>query len=131
MGEAAKEVKRVMSHIEQMKTRVKTSEIILVAPKKMKEAARAAEVVAVAEIRALEKSDISPSISEENLGVTLTFEKCTSLTNKAQDTEESSKTKVIDAMLQVDEANLFEMDILKKVRNIELPQSFSMENKDT
>ncbi|GAB4833194.1 hypothetical protein Ancab_031438 [Ancistrocladus abbreviatus] len=116
MGEAAKsEVKRVISEIEQANTRIKTAEIRLVAAKKMKEAARAAEAIALAEIKALEKSEISSGVSKENSGVTLTFEEYSSLKNKAQDAEEGSKIKMLDAMQQVDEANLSKMDVLNRV----------------
>nr|KYP42675.1 hypothetical protein KK1_035918 [Cajanus cajan] len=54
MGESAKsEVLRTMSEIEQTKTMIRTAEIRLVAARKMKEAARAAEASALAEINAL------------------------------------------------------------------------------
>ncbi|GAB4837723.1 hypothetical protein Ancab_002577 [Ancistrocladus abbreviatus] len=81
----------------------------------MKEAARAAKAIALAEIKALEKSEISSGVSKENLGVTLTFEEYSSLKNKAQDAEEGSKIKMLDAMQQVDEANLSKMDVLNRV----------------
>ncbi|KAI7999019.1 WEB family protein [Camellia lanceoleosa] len=109
MGESAKsEVLRAMSEIEQTKTRIKTAEIRLVAAKKMKEAARATEAVAHAEIKALSSSEAK--------GVTLSFEEYTSLTTKARDAEEASKRRVVDTMLQVDAAtNVSKMEILKRV----------------
>ena len=117
VGEAAKsEVLRAISEIEQTKSKIKTAEIRLVAARKMKEAARAAEAVALAEIKALSNHAIS---SGDNLqkadGVTLSFEEYSSLTAKAREAEELSKKRVIEAMLQVDEANVSKMDILKRV----------------
>lgn len=110
LGEAAKkEVLRAMSEIEQTKTRIKTAEIRLVAARKMKEAARATEAVALAEIKALSNNE------QKQEGVTLSYEEYTSLTSKAHEAEEASKRKVIDTMLLVDEANVSRMEILKTV----------------
>ncbi|XP_057972134.1 WEB family protein At2g38370 [Malania oleifera] len=117
MGEAAKsEVLKAMSEIEQTRTRIKTAEIRLIAAKKMKEAARAAEAVALAEIKAISNNEHSSVVSlQKPEGVTLSFEEYSSLTQRAQDAEELSKKKVIDAMLQVEEANVSKMEILKSV----------------
>ncbi|KAJ6708421.1 MYOSIN HEAVY CHAIN-LIKE [Salix viminalis] len=82
----------------------------------MKEAARAVEAVALAEIKALSSHEnSSEKCSQKPEGVTLTFEEYSSLTCKAREAEELSKTKVVDAMLQVDEANVSNMEVLKKV----------------
>lgn len=118
VGEAAKsEVLRAMLEIEQTKTRIKTAEIRLVAAKKMKEAARASEAVALAEIKAL--SNVENSFTalkrKPEEGITLSFEEYSSLTSKARDAEESCKRRVIDATLLVDEANVSTTEILKKV----------------
>ncbi|KAG5095499.1 hypothetical protein JHK84_051087 [Glycine max] len=111
MGEFAKsEVLRSMSEIEQTKTMIRTAEIRLLAARKMKEAARAAEAFALAEINALSNHDSSPGNQ-----VTLSFEEYTALMGKARDAEEQSKKRVASAMLEVDEANLANMDILKRV----------------
>ncbi|KAJ6369253.1 hypothetical protein OIU77_020497 [Salix suchowensis] len=117
MGNAAKsEVLRTLSEIEQTKSRIKTAEIRLIAARKMKEAARAVEAVALAEIKALSSHENSSAkCSQKPEGVTLTFEEYSSLTCKAREAEELSKTKVVDAMLQVDEANVSNMEVLKKV----------------
>ncbi|KAL7265663.1 hypothetical protein ACSBR1_003450 [Camellia fascicularis] len=117
MGEAAKsEVFKAMAEIEHTKTRIKTSDIRLVAAKKMKEAARATEAVALAEIKALSSSDLSNEGSQKKpKGVTLSFDEYTSLTSKARDAEEASKRKVMDAMVLVNEANVSKVEILKKV----------------
>ncbi|KAK7394998.1 hypothetical protein VNO78_15539 [Psophocarpus tetragonolobus] len=111
MGESAKsEVLKTMSEIEQTKMMIRTAEIRLVAARKMKEAARAAEAFALAEINALSNQEISP----ENQ-VTLSYEEYTALTSRAQDAEEQSKKRAASAMLEVDEANLSNTDILKKI----------------
>ncbi|KAM7467915.1 hypothetical protein LguiB_015477 [Lonicera macranthoides] len=110
IGEAAKsEVLKAMVEIEQTKTRIKTAEIRLIAAKKMKEAARATEAVALADIKALSRSDTSSS------GVTLTFEEYSALTSKARRAEEASKKRVMEAMVEVDEANVSKKEVLKKV----------------
>ncbi|KAJ8753778.1 hypothetical protein K2173_000032 [Erythroxylum novogranatense] len=115
MGEAARsEVLRTISEIEQTKGKIKTAEIRLIAARKMKQAARAAEAVAIAEIKALSSHENSAA-SSETPGVTLSYEAYTSLTSKARQAEEHSKGKVVDALLQVDEANVSKMEILKKV----------------
>ncbi|KAK7340027.1 hypothetical protein VNO77_20719 [Canavalia gladiata] len=111
MGESAKsEVLRTMSEIEQTKTMIRTAEIRLVAARKMKEAARAAEVFALAEINALSNHESSPGNQ-----ITLSFEEYTSLMCKARDAEEQSKNRVAGVMLEVDEAKLSNTDILKRV----------------
>lgn len=117
VGEAAKsEVLRAMSEIEQTKAKIKTAEIRLVAARKMKEAARATEAVALAEIKALSNHKTSSREYLQNPdGVTLSSEEYSSLIRKAQEAEELSKRRVIDAMLQVDEANVSKMEILKRV----------------
>ncbi|KAJ7961112.1 WEB family protein [Quillaja saponaria] len=84
--------------------------------RKMKEAARAAEAVALVEIKALSKHGrSSEDLVEKHDAVTLSSEEYTSLTCKARDAEERSRKRVIDAMLQVDEANVSKIDILKRV----------------
>lgn len=114
MGEAVRsEVSRAISEIEETKNKIKTAEMRLVAARKMKEAARAAEAVALAEIMTLSANEKTSGFPSE--GVTLSFEEYSSLTSKAQEAEELSKKKVVDAMHQVDEANASKMDFLKKV----------------
>lgn len=117
IGEETKsEVLRAMSEIEQTKTRIKTAEIRLVAAKKMKQAARAAEAVAFAEIKALSNRENSSGIlTPKPEEITLSFEEYSSLAFKAREAEELSKRRVIDAMVHVDEANVSKMEILKMV----------------
>ncbi|CAL5422548.1 unnamed protein product [Camellia sinensis] len=74
MGEAAKsEVLKAMAAIEHTKTRIKTSDIRLVTAKKMKEVARATEVVALAEVKALSSSDLSTKPTRWVLSLTMTL----------------------------------------------------------
>ncbi|XP_062094758.1 WEB family protein At2g38370-like [Humulus lupulus] len=116
MGEAARsEVLRATQEIEQTKTKIKTAEIRLIAARKMKEAARAAEAVALAEIKAMSNPDGLSGDLSQNQGITLTYEEYSSLICKARDAEELSKKRVVEAMHQVDDANISKMDILKKV----------------
>ncbi|CAK9153758.1 unnamed protein product [Ilex paraguariensis] len=117
MGEAAmSEVSSAMSEVEHSTTRIKTAEIRLIAARKMKEAARASEAVALAEIKALSNSESSSSVLQLKAdSVTLSFEEYSSLTAKAREAENISKKRVVDAMLQVDEANLSKLEILKRV----------------
>lgn len=117
MGEAAKsEVSKAMYEIEQTKTMIETAEIRLVAARKIKEAARAAEAAALEEIKALSHNDNSPGeCMQKHDGITLSFEEYAALTCKAREAEEHSKKRVVDAMLLVDEANVSRKDILKKV----------------
>ncbi|KAG8377109.1 hypothetical protein BUALT_Bualt09G0134300 [Buddleja alternifolia] len=111
VGEAARsEVLRAMSEIEQTKTRIRTAEIRLIAAKKMKEAARASEALARAEIKALSNSETKC----EDV-ITLTFEEYSSLISKAREAEQGCKNRVVDAMVRVDEANVSKTEILKKV----------------
>lgn len=116
MGEAAQsEVLKAISEIEQTKSKIKTAEIRLIAARKMKQAARAAEAVALAEIKAMSTCENSSGDSSKADVVTLTFEEYSALTCQAQKAEELSKAKVIDAMHQVDDANVSRMEVLKKV----------------
>lgn len=117
IGQAAKsEVSKAISEIEQTKTRLKTTEMRILAAKKMKEAARAAEALALAEIKNLSRKDSSSGNPVQKAeGVTISYEEYSTLMTKAQNAEELSNKKVVDAMVQVDEANVSKMEILKKV----------------
>ncbi|XP_073155533.1 WEB family protein At2g38370-like isoform X2 [Henckelia pumila] len=107
---ARSEVLRALSEIEQTKDAIKTAQIKLVAANTMKEAARAAEAVALAEIKAL-----SSASEQKSEGVTLTFEEYSTLISRARDAKEACQDTEMDAMLRVDEANLSNSYILKKV----------------
>ncbi|KAL6520863.1 hypothetical protein OROGR_017432 [Orobanche gracilis] len=117
VGQAAKsQVETAISDIEQMKGRIRTAEIRLIAARKTKEAARASERVALAEIKALSKSNclhFSQQNSENT--ITLTFEEYSSLIVRVQESEQTCRGRVEDAMVKVDEANVSKAKILKRV----------------
>lgn len=118
MREVARlEVSRMESEIEQNKTMLKTAQVKLVAARKMKEAARAAEAVALSEIMILTKhenpsSDFSQTHGSES--VTLSSEEYSTLTLKAFEAKENCRKRVIDIMQQVDAANASKMEILNQ-----------------
>ncbi|KAF8042073.1 hypothetical protein BT93_A0619 [Corymbia citriodora subsp. variegata] len=113
VAEAAKlEVQRAISEIEQTRTKIRTAEIRLVAARKMKEAAKATEAVALAEIKALSKSESSTDV------VTLTSEEYFLLTSQAHEAEEKSKKRVLGSMLLVDAADISKTEILKRVEEV-------------
>ncbi|GMN40525.1 hypothetical protein TIFTF001_009745 [Ficus carica] len=116
VGEDARsEVVRATQEIEQTKTRIRTAEVRLVAARKMKEAARAAEAVALADIKAISNCDGSSGDASQKQGITLSFEEYSFLVRKARDAEELSKKRVVEAMEQVDDAGISKIEILKKV----------------
>ncbi|KAL2509924.1 WEB family protein [Forsythia ovata] len=118
VGKAARlEVSKAMSEIQQTKSRTKTAEIRLIAAKKMNEAARASEAVALAEIKALSNCGnlSSADFQQESDHVTITFEEYSSLISRAREAEEACNGRIVDAMLQVDEANVSKSEILRKV----------------
>ncbi|KAL6574506.1 hypothetical protein OROMI_011791 [Orobanche minor] len=117
VGQAAKsQVERAISEIEQTKGRIRTAEIRLIAARKTKEAARASERVALAEIKALSKSNclhFSQQSSENT--ITLTFEEYSSLIVRVRESEKTCRGRVEDATVKVDEANVSKANVLKRV----------------
>ncbi|XP_022925046.1 WEB family protein At2g38370-like [Cucurbita moschata] len=114
------EVSRRESEIEQNKAVLRTAQVKLVAARKMKEAARAAEAIALSEIMILTKhknasSDVSQIHGSES--VTLSSEEYSTLTRKACDAKERCTKRVIDIMQQVDAANTLKMEILNQAEN--------------
>ncbi|ESQ52503.1 hypothetical protein EUTSA_v10016492mg [Eutrema salsugineum] len=111
-GECARtEVVKAMAEIEHTREKIKTAKIRLVAARKMKEAARAAEAVAIAEIKAVTAS----KDADEAVTVTISAEEYAVLARNARDAEEVARKRVEDAMSRVEEANVSKMDVLKKV----------------
>lgn len=118
VGEATRaELLRAMSEIELAKTRIKTAEIRLVAAKKMKEAARAAEAAALAEIKAMSNNNENSccGLQQEAEVVTISCKEYSGLMSRAREAEAACESKLASAMLQVDEANLSKAEILRKV----------------
>ncbi|CAJ1857243.1 unnamed protein product [Sphenostylis stenocarpa] len=95
---------------------VKTAEMRWLAAKKMEEAARAAEAIALAEIKALSNAERSSGfILPEPEKVTFAFGDRSPLTPKAQIPEESTLKKVTDSKFQIDETKISKLTILKKL----------------
>ncbi|OAY46360.1 WEB family protein At2g40480 [Manihot esculenta] len=116
MAEAEKsEVSRAILANEQTKTNLRTAELKLLAARKMEEAARAAEAVALAEIKALSSNE-TPSgfVLPEPEKIAL-FEVRSPLITKTQKAEGLAK-KVDIAKLQKREANIHKSSVLKKLR---------------
>ncbi|MQL92135.1 hypothetical protein Taro_024750 [Colocasia esculenta] len=116
MAEAGNsEVLRIGIEIEQTKASIKTAEIRWLAAKKMEEAAKAAEAIAHAEIKALANSRNPPTELENTSGLTLLVEEYETLTKKAQQAEELSTERIKSAMAQVEAANRSKLELLQKV----------------
>ncbi|TKY47616.1 WEB family protein [Spatholobus suberectus] len=95
---------------------VKTAEMRWLAAKKMEEAARAAEAIALAEIKALSNAERSSGfVLPEPEKVTFAFGERSPLNPKAQIPEESTLKKVIDSKFQIDETKISKHTILKKL----------------
>ncbi|CAH8387247.1 unnamed protein product [Eruca vesicaria subsp. sativa] len=104
--EFKKRGEKAMVEIEHTREKIKTVKMKLVAARKIKEAARAAEAVAMAEIKA---------VTEDAVTVTISSEEYAKLTLDAREAEEEARKRVEDAMSRVEEANVSKMDTLKKV----------------
>ncbi|KFK36734.1 hypothetical protein AALP_AA4G162700 [Arabis alpina] len=110
-GESARlEVVKAMAEIEHTRDKIQTAKIKLVAARKMKEAARAAEAVAIAEIKA-----VTGSNTDEATPVTISAEEYATLAHNARDAEEEARKRVEDAMSRVEQANVSKSDVLKRV----------------
>ncbi|XP_061375104.1 WEB family protein At2g40480-like [Gastrolobium bilobum] len=95
---------------------IKTAEMRWLAAKKMEEAARAAEAIAFAEIKALSSAERSSGFAlPEPEKVTFALAERSPLNPKAQIPEESTLKKVIDSKFQIDETNISKLTILKKL----------------
>lgn len=119
MTEASRyEVMKAMSEIERTKTSIKMAEMRLTAARKMEEAAKAVEAIALAERNAMLEAHSLPDVFfNKPGGITLSIEEYNSLTHKAQQAEELCKTKFIDTntLCQTDETNQSEVTIVKKL----------------
>ncbi|OEL22235.1 WEB family protein [Dichanthelium oligosanthes] len=109
------------AEIEQMRASIGTAEVRWLAAKKIEEAARAAEALALAEIKILLSNEAS---SAEDLhatdGVSLSLEEYSELAAKAQEADECSRKKIEAAMVKVDEASQSESDSLRKLEEAQL-----------
>ncbi|RDY07008.1 WEB family protein, partial [Mucuna pruriens] len=110
------ELSKPLSVYEEYGFSVKTAEMRWLAAKKMEEAARAAEAIALAEINALSNAERSSGyVLPEPEKVTFAFGGCSPLNPKAHIPEESTLKKVLDSKFQIDEANISKLTILKKL----------------
>ncbi|RZR74532.1 hypothetical protein BHM03_00038068 [Ensete ventricosum] len=109
------EVTKLASELEQTKASTKTAEIRWLAAKKMEEAAKAAEAVALADIKALMSSNDSILGLQNACGVTLSMEEYITLASKAQEADQVARKKVEAAVVQVDEANMSKSELLVRV----------------
>lgn len=96
MTEASRyEVMEAMAEIERTKNCIKMAEMRLNAAKKMEEAAKAVEAIAIAQRNPHRNGDVPPSYFPQD-GITLSFEEYKALSHKAKQAEELYKTKFID-----------------------------------
>ncbi|GAB4832034.1 hypothetical protein Ancab_006052 [Ancistrocladus abbreviatus] len=112
-AEAARaEVLKAMLDIEQTKSGLKLIEMKWVAAKKLEEAARAAEAVALAEIRTISKSESTSESFQQNLGrISLPFEEYSSLANQARKAEDNFWRKDLEKSEETTEKRLSEMPL--------------------
>ncbi|KAK3128036.1 hypothetical protein QOZ80_7AG0581750 [Eleusine coracana subsp. coracana] len=103
------------AEIEQMKASIGTAEVRCLAAKKIEEAARAAEALALAEIKILLSNEVSAEDLQGTDGVSLSVEEYSELAAKALEADEILRKKVEAAVAQVDEANQSESDSLRKL----------------
>ncbi|XP_051213652.1 WEB family protein At2g38370 isoform X2 [Lolium perenne] len=114
------EAMMLAAEIEQTKATIGTAEVRCLAAKKMEEAARAAEALALAEIKALLSSEASAEGLQGTDGVDLSVEEYFELASKAREADESSRNKVAAAMVHVDEANQSKSESLTRLEEAKL-----------
>ncbi|KAK4403440.1 WEB family protein [Sesamum angolense] len=120
MTEASRyEVIKAMTEIERTKNSIRMAEMRLSAAKKMEEAAKAVEAIALAERNAFLNGEKSSDVFlHKPNGITLSVEEYRALTLKAQQAEDLCKTKFIDsnAVRLTSEAHQLEEPILENLR---------------
>ncbi|XP_044964329.1 WEB family protein At2g38370 isoform X2 [Hordeum vulgare subsp. vulgare] len=114
------EAMMLAAEIEQTKATIGTAEIRCLAAKKMEEAARAAEALALAEIKALLCTESSAGDLQGVDGVSLSVEEYSELALKAQEADESSRNKIAAAMVHVDEANQSKSESLTRLEEAKM-----------
>ncbi|KAG8079324.1 hypothetical protein GUJ93_ZPchr0007g3221 [Zizania palustris] len=106
--------------IEQTKASIASADVRFLAAKKMEEAARAAEALALAEIKVLLSSEASPEDRQVTDGVKLSMEEYFALASNAQEVDVRSRKDIENAMAQVDKANQSKSDSLNKLEEANL-----------
>ncbi|KAL6657192.1 hypothetical protein ACP70R_004972 [Stipagrostis hirtigluma subsp. patula] len=119
-NESRSEAMMLAAEIEQTRASIGTAEVKCLAAKKMEEAARAAEALALAEIKVLLSNEASSAKDLQGDGVVLSVEEYFELAAKAQEADETSRKKVEAAMVQVDEANQSVSDSIRKLDEAKL-----------
>ncbi|XP_037483529.1 WEB family protein At2g38370-like [Triticum dicoccoides] len=114
------EAMMLAAEIEQTKATIGTAEVRCLAAKKMEEAARAAEALALAEIKALLCSEASAQDLQDTDGVSLSVEEYSELASMAQEADESSRNKIAAAMVHVDEANQSKSESLTRLEEAKM-----------
>ncbi|XP_061360701.1 WEB family protein At2g40480-like isoform X2 [Gastrolobium bilobum] len=110
------EVSKPLPEYEENGLSIKTAEMRFFAAKKMEEAARAAEAVALAEIKALSCAETSSEFAlPEHKKVTFALGEYSPLNPNVQIPEESTMKKVIDSKFQIDQINTCKLTILRKL----------------
>ncbi|KAK7305955.1 hypothetical protein VNO77_43868 [Canavalia gladiata] len=110
------EVSKPLTVYEEHGFNVKNAEMRWLAAKKMEEAARAAEAIALAEIKALSSAERSSGFAlPEHEKVTFTLAERSPLNPKAKIPDESTLKKVIDSKFQIHETHFSKLTILKKL----------------
>ncbi|XP_009363851.2 LOW QUALITY PROTEIN: WEB family protein At2g40480-like [Pyrus x bretschneideri] len=111
------EASGAMSRNEHSKNIMETAEMRWIAAKKMEEAAKAAEAVALAEIKALTSGGSSSGyVLPEPEQMNFSSQMKSPLNSKAQEAEGWFKKKLVDAMRQIDEAHTSKLAILRKLK---------------
>ncbi|RCV14506.1 hypothetical protein SETIT_2G431800v2 [Setaria italica] len=109
------------AEIEKMRASIGTAEVRCLAAKKIEEAARAAEALALAEIKILLSNEASSAEGLQGAdGVNLSLEEYSELVAKAQEADECSRKKIEAAMVQVAEANQSESCSIRKLEEAQL-----------
>lgn len=114
------EAMMLAAEIEQTKATIGTAEVRCLAAKKMEEAARAAEALALAEIKALLCSEASAEGLQGTDGVSLSVEEYSELASEAREADESSRNKIAAAMVHVDEANKSKSESLTRLEEAKM-----------
>uniref|UniRef100_A0ACD5WNR4 Uncharacterized protein n=1 Tax=Avena sativa TaxID=4498 RepID=A0ACD5WNR4_AVESA len=114
------EAMMLAAEIEETKAAIGTAEVRCLAAKKIEEAARAAEALAVAEIKALLCSEASAEDLQGTDGVDLSVEEYLELASKAREADESSRNRIAAAMVHVDKANQSRFESLTRLEEAQL-----------
>ncbi|XP_018685855.2 WEB family protein At2g38370-like [Musa acuminata AAA Group] len=115
-AEAAKsEISKLSVGIQRTKSSIKTAEVRFVAAKKVEAAARSAEAVALAEIKAQTDGKDTDEALQNTNKIVLTMEEYAVLIKRAQEADENLRRKMEAVMTDLEEAQQSKVDLLEKV----------------